>query len=74
MTKVLAIECPVCKGESAVLHVTELQELVGCKLGCSTCGNRLVVEPFSVAGRQTGKLVVENDVVHKDYNKPLPKA
>ncbi len=64
---VLSVTCPVCKGEMAVLHVTELSELVGCKLGCSGCGNRLVVEP-------PGKLVVEHDVVHKGYDRPLPKG
>lgn len=65
--KYLIINCPHCDAKASVMHISELSEIVGCKLGCSGCGRRLVVEP-------PGKLVVEDDSKHQGYNKSLPKG
>jgi len=69
ITKRLLVECPnpKCKSKKiAVLHVGNIQELVGCVLGCPGCGQHLICLP-------PGKLEIFDDTVHK-ATKEIPKG
>lgn len=62
----LRLTCPNCGGTLAVPYTDNVEQLVGCLIGCVGCGKRLACEP-------PGTLVVEDDSKHREYTKPLPK-
>lgn len=70
--KFLRTECPVCQRTLSIRHATSLLDILGCTVGCPSCGEHLFCLPVKDSPSPAGRLVLFDDKKHTAL-RSLPK-